>query len=73
MHDVKSSLQLVGTGLSYKLTVVHGPVWAARLLMRAPLAPGRLSHSGTAGWQLPEEEEGIASPPQPYPLHPTLH
>lgn len=62
-HSVKSRLQLVRTGLCYKLTVVHGPVGAAPLLMRAPLAPGRLSHGGTAGWQRPEEEEGIASPP----------
>lgn len=63
-HGVETSLQLVRTGLSYELTVVHGPVGAAPLLMRRPpLAPGRLSHSGTTGWQLPEEEEGIASPP----------
>lgn len=62
-HSVKSNLQLVRTGLSYKPTVFHGPAVAAHLLMRAPLALGRLSHRGTAGWQLPEEEEGIASPP----------
>lgn len=61
-HGVKSSLQLVRTGFGYKLKAVHGPVGAAPLLMRALLALGRLSHSGIAGWQLPEEKEGIASP-----------
>lgn len=73
-HAVKSGLQLAGTGLGYKLTVVHGPVGAAPLPMQAPLAPERLSHSsGTTGWQRPEEEAGIASPPAiPTTPHPAL-